>query len=406
MIIQGGNSQYSIKGGYFQPNWVDITGFSQNEPAQVVVEVSEIAYDMVDHTHDFVKTNTFNTYNINYTYNGTTPSFSIFTESGALSSNVFTPSDSNKFTIEATVPNRIDRASQETASYSSVENYTYLGGKTGTIRKNIEDAITSRLAIRTDHNMWTTYNVATGGGVGGVGDLTPPTAASFALNPNCIVADLDFSGVPVFNTYSGKYYPGALVSPRDLIQPYHAGAGIGTTFYFYSKSGTLYNRTIASRTKVGTSDILLLKLDSDLPSDIKWFKIPYLTGKIANTRNNVGIANTIGQYIPGLFIGEQAKNVVINDIVLQSMDSESSRITYFQHTSYPSWYKIFISGDSGTSVHLIINGEPTLIGHVRNPSDGPTYACSICVPAINAAMATNGSPYQVTTVDLSMFPNL
>lgn len=102
-------------------------------------------------------------------------------------------------------------------------------------------------------------------------------------NSNCWLKDVDLSGsglaTDLFNSWSTAN-SGVLITPRHYIGVNHwvggtaQNMGAGKKIKFVSAAGVVYTRTVLAKYVYPNSDLFICVLDSNLPSDIKWLKIP------------------------------------------------------------------------------------------------------------------------------------
>jgi len=124
--------------------------------------------------------------------------------------------------------------------------------------------------------------------------VTPDTAArniylarnyaaqTCTLNPDCVLADVDMSPYSILNSWNqcNGRGGGTLVSPRHLIAADHyAPLSVGHTALFASHTGQVYARTVSAKQKVGTTDLRVCLLDSDLPRTSSSPRFCLITGR-------------------------------------------------------------------------------------------------------------------------------
>jgi hypothetical protein len=96
---------------------------------------------------------------------------------------------------------------------------------------------------------------------------------------------------------------------------------------------------------------------------------------------------------------------------LTSLPSSSSPLAYLSMEAPTSgarrdYYENFVMGDSGSPCFCILNGEAVLLTVVSVGNAGAGTSVAAFRDDINAAMTTLGGGYQLTTVDLSSFPDV
>ena len=209
---------------------------------------------------------------------------------------------------------------------------------------------------------------------------------------------LDMTAIPAI-TSGGITGDGVLVAPDIIIDATHVCQS-GATFYFVDNSNVTYSRAATGfRTIAANTDICVIKLASDVPASIHPAKVlpsgafnSYMTGQAASLRG-----------IP-VMMTNQGRTIGINTIL--ELDNPATFVNHYTATSSSSvfwpWYYYVHSGDSGNAGWIDLNGQFVALGthfggaSISNISNNEA--------AINAAITALGSPYQLTTVDLSGYP--
>lgn len=192
-------------------------------------------------------------------------------------------------------------------------------------------------------------------------NLTRP--ASFVANDTIIMnnyvyettnwaGQFDFSGVS-WNTGHG----GTLVTNQHIIVAAHFRLEPGTVLKFYSRNGTVYDRTIVDYRVLSNYNSLLTdacveKLNAPLPDDIKVYAI-LDSSDLDYSDQFLGAP---------LLRTDQFKNVYINGVArINLLDSTANRsISYSQYSdiSVPNFmFKWAVGGDSGHPQFFIVNDE-------------------------------------------------
>jgi len=234
----------------------------------------------------------------------------------------------------------------------------------------------------------------------------------YVRNPDCWVADIDLTSIPVASseTYDGIShfcYGGTLVTPRHALLANHFQLGVGATVRWVTTNNTVVERTISATARVSTTDIFVVKLDSDVPETISPAKIlpayyegsylfnaddPCLTISLRygslypnntgyqpdgsyNNRQKAGVAN-IGTYIGGF--------LTLSQPILPRLQ----------------FYEYLIAGDSGKPCFLVVNGELTLLGVWLGGMEGSCNLVPYYKNQINATLAALGGGYNLTEIEL------
>jgi streptogramin lyase len=186
-----------------------------------------------------------------------------------------------------------------------------------------------------------------------------------------------------------------LISPRHIVMAEHWPKEKLDQVIFHDRFGNRYTRTIIDivKTQIYNPDIRIGLLDTAVP--LKFYKVlprrsdwqTHLQGGLCfmtNQFRQVGIRriNTINNTL-----GPSAHPFI--DFTLDSI--------------LPSFYQPnLIPGDSGNPSFIMVRGEPVLISTFTGggAGSGPFFSLPINYDAINAAMNTMDSTYQLTPVEL------
>jgi hypothetical protein len=208
---------------------------------------------------------------------------------------------------------------------------------------------------------------------------------------------VDLSSIVIGN--SENWIQGALVTPLHLIVARHVGTNVGATYSFRRADniGTV-TRAVASTLDLG-GDILLVTLDAP----------------ITFANDGVRFAKVFPINIPSYwrpFSGSWRDQLPV--LKCRTNDGGHRLGLSMSHNTFVSrprpawmepWYVDWTSGDSGSVVGTVINGEFVFIGNAwtgPNYNDDGTSSVWNQRNQIEAALA--GSGYSLTDVDLSGFP--
>ena len=221
------------------------------------------------------------------------------------------------------------------------------------------------------------------------------TTHTYTRNTNLYAHSIDLTAIPAASSSYGAKFNGVLVAPDILIQAHHMHSG--GTIYFVDNSNNVTSRTVSGSTQISGTDIQVTKLSSDVAAGI--------------TPVKVLDANTFYSYITGDALGSSFDMPVIftnqfRTLRIGRLVSDYSSLVYINGPSeeqFNQWYSKPISGDSAGSPALaVINGDPVLVGvwyTATSVGNVKNY-----ISQINSAMASLGSSYSLSTVDLSGFP--
>jgi hypothetical protein len=266
---------------------------------------------------------------------------------------------------------------------TTVEILNFLAG---TLGKNCADAIDTRIAGKTPSvakPMFSTANHAT---------------ATYVRNTDCWAADLDLTCIGAAANYFGSFdgrFAGALVSPRHLVGHVHslgANGMNGLTVRFVTADNVTVTRTLSSSQQIGSTDIRVYVLDSDVPGTIGFAKV---------------LPATWADYLPGLAYGlpclavDQVKNALVAE--WKSGAPADVNCDFPHNATRLSFNEKIIPGDSGSPLFAIIDDELVLLTTWKYGYAGSGPAIHANIAAINSAMTSLGGGYQLTQADLSSF---
>ncbi len=221
-----------------------------------------------------------------------------------------------------------------------------------------------------------------------IADYTAAENDRFAVDglgnpfPSFIAANFNLSGIG--QTNSGRW--ATAISRNVVITAFHFAPGIGSTINFYSNNNpntAPVTSTLASGTRVGSTDLYLGVLSQPLPSSISSFAFVQQSlvgpGPVGNTSTIVsaGSLQGLNTYMfgrsPGVYAASQdqavGRNLITgysenvrfngtdNDSIMMIDDNFPTQSPDFvQHEAY------FQGGDSGGPTFVEINGELVLLG--------------------------------------------
>ena len=211
---------------------------------------------------------------------------------------------------------------------------------------------------------------------------------------------LDFTGVAGYISvgYNTANRLGTLISPRHFIAASHYHPAKDEKLAFIDKDGNRIERTVVGGQSIGSTDVFVGVLDSDLPDSIAYYPImASSTLQSLIKKFNVGSLD-----VPIVAFDQEAKALV------RSLSGISN--TYISQTAYTEgsrkeFSEDVISGDSGNPGLMIIDNQPVLLSAhhtaVAANSSGPNYGNYI--NEINSIMVTFGGGYQVTEYNPTCF---
>lgn len=267
---------------------------------------------------------------------------------------------------------------------------TFLAYSSGTLGLNASTAVDSRIAgltaSNTTKNLWSTRD-----------DSTP----IYVWNTQFWGYGVDLTCVSPWNSSGANTKAGTLISPRHIQMAKHFPVPNASTIRFVKQDGTVVVRTVMAQATVGTTDISIAILDSDVPAGISFCPILPANGASAYLPTLAGSVT-----VPVLALNQSKRGIVLDwiaagDTAIFQFPVNAQRLTFAESV---------ITGDSGSPVFAIINGVLVLLtcwDFGGNGGSGPWP--SNFISSVNAVMHSlsvgqgAASDYQLTTVDLSGF---
>lgn len=219
-------------------------------------------------------------------------------------------------------------------------------------------------------------------------DHATPT---YVRSSTCWGADLDLTCVSPWNSGNAHLWAGTAITPRHIVLANHAFVVNGSTVRFITSAGTVVTRTLSSSMQVGSTDIRIGLLDSDLPSTITPAKL---------LPDNW--SDWITAYRTAVCYTDQEEKLLVYDLSL--LTSTTVTLTAPIDTQRLAFYELPISGDSGNPVFIIIRGETVLLGTFYTPSSFPTLIGDYRAGVLSA-ISTLGA-YGHTPEDVTMGPSI
>lgn len=203
---------------------------------------------------------------------------------------------------------------------------------------------------------------------------------------------LDFTGVAgyLFTTYNTANRIGTLISPRHFIAAAHYHPAKDEVLGFIDKDGNRIERTVVGGQSIGSTDIYVGVLDSDLPDSIAYY--PLMAS--STLKSLVQKFDTNALDVPIVTLDQEAKALVHK---LSSISDTYISHAVYAEGNYKDWGENMISGDSGQPGFVIIDNQPVLLFAHHLAAAGPNYGNYI--KEINSAMTSLGGGYQATEYD-------
>jgi hypothetical protein len=204
---------------------------------------------------------------------------------------------------------------------------------------------------------------------------------SYTRSATCWLRALDWTGVSPWNSTGESERGGTAISPRHIVFANHFPIANGATVKFVTANNTIVERTLVNQQQIGSTDIRVGLLNSDLPPTIKFYKLlpDYLFESIFDA------------FVPCVSFDK------IQQVTARR--NKGSTMAAYTTGSLLSFTGTTQVGDSGQPSFWILYNEPVLLG---------TWFTSVAIDplrqsiaAINSAMSSLGGGYQAVTYDIS-----
>lgn len=238
-------------------------------------------------------------------------------------------------------------------------------------------------------------------------------SSTYVWNTDFWAYGVDFTPVVAGTSFTDCCPPGdferrggVLISPRHVLFANHYTIPTGQTVRFVKQDGTVVTRTISNQAQVGTTDIQIALLDSDVDSGIGFAKVmpsnfeSYLPSLVFGSDITIPSVNLMGG---AYFLGNDSdKRGYIREVIDQDFFSSvvygnpiiPERAAFFGRT--------YQNGDSGNPNFVIINDELVVLNAVLSPGGSGPFI-SKYITEINSVMTSLGGGYELEEVDLSSF---
>jgi len=231
-------------------------------------------------------------------------------------------------------------------------------------------------------------------------------SSTFVRNTNIWTSkgttSIDLTGISPWNSDGAQTKAGTLISPRHIIFANHYTIANGSTIKFVDNNNNVITRTMVNSLRVGTTDIRIGILDSDVPASITYYPL-------------IADPTVFAQYLPifkdlPLFATDQNEKALIFNA--DSITIGNKSVNYNGVASADPLRNSFsktdlVGGDSGDPLFVIIDGKPVLLTtFFGNTTSDFTSAY---ISDINQTMATLGGTYEVSTYNFDKFkvvPNI
>lgn len=274
-----------------------------------------------------------------------------------------------------------------TASESTPSSNAYwLADLPGSLRENINsNTLAAASASGVESNLYNSDAYAT---------------TNFVRNADCWAADFDLTCASPWNSYSGRYRAGTLVTSQHVAYAVHYTAPTGTVFRFVDATNGVHDRTLVDQ-RLLAYDIAIGLLDEPLGAEITPAKVLGMD-QIGYLRGRYGLRDAPGLRLVCLDKHESAW--LAGSTLMETVSGHrwESPYAYFSgSTNLPYSRERAVGGDSGNPIFMIVGGETTLLSTFYSPTSGPFLPYSRT--AIETAIADMGGSVHtnLTAPDLS-----
>lgn len=214
------------------------------------------------------------------------------------------------------------------------------------------------------------------------------------------------TAISPWNSDAAFQKAGILVSPRHVLFATHYKPADSSTIRFVATDNTVVTRTLSSSLSLTVTgplypDITIGVLDSDVPGTISF-------AKVLPSGFEAKLPASIQPFqIPCAATDQEEKLIVVDVANLPSTDDTTTCAMQVPTSALRlNFNEGLVGGDSGNPAFWFINGDLVLLTMWTGAQNGG-YGTSVAAfrDDVNAAMTTLGGGYQLTTVNLSSYPN-
>jgi hypothetical protein len=203
----------------------------------------------------------------------------------------------------------------------------------------------------------------------------------YVRSTTCWAKNIDLSPLSPWNSNGGTQQAGTLISPRHIVFANHFIIPNSSTLIFVDMNNNSYTRTLSNSLQVGSTDITIGVLNSDLPSNVSFCKVAsFDLASITDSNNKVAALYT-----------DQEEKALVGDFYNSNSSANLSSPVNSQRANF---YEFPIIGDSGDPIGFVYNNKLILLFTFTGPTTGPSIPYYI--NEINSVMTTLGGGYTLS----------
>jgi hypothetical protein len=208
--------------------------------------------------------------------------------------------------------------------------------------------------------------------------------SSYERNTGCWAYGIDLTPISVWNSDGANEKGGILISPRHILFANHFSITTGSTVRFVTRDNTVVNRTLSNSAQIGSTDLRIGLLDSDVPQTISFAKV--LPKAFASYYSLSGA--------PVLYT-DNAENALVAEL---EAPSTGTIIDFYVGNSRRSgFYESPTVGDSGGPMCLVYGNQLVALTSLETNQYGPSL--HYYYDAVNSGMSSLGGSYQLSNIE-------
>ena len=221
----------------------------------------------------------------------------------------------------------------------------------------------------------------------------------YVRSTTCWAKNIDLSPLSPWNSNGGTQKAGTLISPKHILFANHFIIPNTTTLIFVDMNNNSYTRTLSNSLQVGSTDIQIGLLDSDLPSNVSFCKVASVDLSDLARFDFYNPSPTWNK-IPVFYTDQQEKA-----LIALGYGQPSAPQSYFieppnylstsqENIQRANFYELPIGGDSGSPICFVYNNKLILLFTFTSSWGGSSAPYNI--NAINSVMTTLGGGYTLS----------